>query len=238
MSVNANCICPDKVKTYRQQNGWSQELLAKASGLSLRTIQRIEKEGKGSAETQLALAATFNISPKQLFAVSSTLDANWNWRNIMQSAFALAIVLGAISFLFILAGEVNLFIDTATFVYLPLFMYAATVIAYGSNGLFSSILGLRYLFSTEISSTPSSKFLTVIIAQQIKFIYGGALIGVLIGCVAIHSSEQAIANHTIFHAAYAVNLLVLAYAAIVAEGLLRPLAAKLAASELMECVDL
>ena len=35
-------ISPEKIKHFRKENGWSQEVLAKASGLSLRTIQRIE----------------------------------------------------------------------------------------------------------------------------------------------------------------------------------------------------
>ncbi len=62
-------LSPERVKHFRKDNGWSQELLAKASGLSLRTIQRAEKDGNSSAETQLALAAAFNISPKELFPV-------------------------------------------------------------------------------------------------------------------------------------------------------------------------
>jgi transcriptional regulator with XRE-family HTH domain len=40
LSVN---LSPERVKYFRKDNGWSQELLAKASGLSLRTIQRAEK---------------------------------------------------------------------------------------------------------------------------------------------------------------------------------------------------
>ena len=46
----------------RARNGrlWSQEDLAEASGLGLRTIQRLEKEGRGSRETLKALAAAFD----------------------------------------------------------------------------------------------------------------------------------------------------------------------------------
>ena len=47
------------VKELRKKSGWSQEQLANASGLSLRTIQRVESESKASMETKVCLAATF-----------------------------------------------------------------------------------------------------------------------------------------------------------------------------------
>lgn len=223
---NLNVISADKVKAFRLDNGWSQELLAKASGLSLRTIQRLEKEGGGSAETQLALAATFNISPKELFVVSSTLDVNWKRKNIMQSAFAMSIVIGVIVMLITLAGgfDPNIYFDAASALFLLLFIYGATVIAFGAHGMTKSMLGLKYLFSNEIADTPASQYLGVILTKQIYFAYGGAFIAVLIGSIAIHSN---VSGTIIFHRSYAVNLLVVLYASILAEGILRPLAAKL-----------
>lgn len=217
-------LSPERVKHFRKDNGWSQELLAKASGLSLRTIQRAEKDGNSSAETQLSLAAAFNISPKELFPVSSTLDVNWKRKNIMQSFLALLVVTGAIAMLAILAGDISMFLDAASILFIVLFMYAATVIAFGSAGLIKSFKGLSYLFASEISPTPATEFLSVILKKQIYFIYGAALTGLLIGSIAIHTNvDEAI----VFHRAYAVNLVVLLYAAIIAEGILRPLSAKL-----------
>lgn len=46
---------------FRMLKGWTQEQLASASGLSKRTIQRVENESTASMETQKALAATFAI---------------------------------------------------------------------------------------------------------------------------------------------------------------------------------
>lgn len=40
---------------------WTQEQLASASGLSKRTIQRVESDASASLETQKALAATFSL---------------------------------------------------------------------------------------------------------------------------------------------------------------------------------
>jgi len=232
MATNSKTICVEKIKKLRQDNGWSQDLLAKASGLSLRTIQRVEKEGNASAETQLALAGTFNVSPQALFVISPTPDVNWKWRNIMQTAFGLSVIIGAIVMLIFLAGAIdtiNLYIDTASLLFLVLFMYGTTVIAFGSHGLIRSFTGLRYLFTNEIEATPASHYLARILNKQINFMYGGAFIALLIGSIAIHSN---ISEPLIFHRAYAVNIVVLFYAAIFAEGILRPLATKLEKAEL------
>ena len=41
----------DKIQNLRAIKCWSQEELASASGLSVRTIQRVEKNGTASLET-------------------------------------------------------------------------------------------------------------------------------------------------------------------------------------------
>ena len=227
MSNISTHLSPERIKYLRKENGWSQELLAKASGLSLRTIQRAEKDGNSSPETQLALAAAFDISPQELFPVSSTPDVTWKRKNIMQSFLALLVVAGAIVMLFLLGGELKLFLDWVSAVYLILMMYSGTVIAFGSHGLVKSIAGLSYLFANEISHSPATDFLAEIYHKQIQFIYGGALIGFLIGIIAIQGNYAHIDGEFTVNAAYAVCLLVLLYAAMIAEAILRPLATKL-----------
>src|SRR6201995_1484527 len=49
------------VQKLRLQRGWSQEQLAELSGLSVRTIQRIERGQPASVETLKALGAVFEI---------------------------------------------------------------------------------------------------------------------------------------------------------------------------------
>lgn len=51
----------DLIKNLRIKHGWSQDQLASISGLSLRTIQRIENEGTCSLESKKALAAAFEV---------------------------------------------------------------------------------------------------------------------------------------------------------------------------------
>jgi transcriptional regulator with XRE-family HTH domain len=49
------------VQKLRVQRGWSQEQLAELTGLSTRTIQRIERGQKASAESLKAIAAVFEV---------------------------------------------------------------------------------------------------------------------------------------------------------------------------------
>ena len=49
------------VRKLRIEKGWSQETLAEVSGLSVRTIQRIERGGNASLESLNALAAVLEV---------------------------------------------------------------------------------------------------------------------------------------------------------------------------------
>ena len=63
------------LKTLREARAWSQEHLASAAGLSLRTIQRIESEGRASSESVLALAAALDIPVSDIVEPPSPLNA-------------------------------------------------------------------------------------------------------------------------------------------------------------------
>jgi transcriptional regulator with XRE-family HTH domain len=51
----------DKLKKLREARGWSQEQLAAAAGISVRTVQRAERDGSASRETKLCLAAALDV---------------------------------------------------------------------------------------------------------------------------------------------------------------------------------
>lgn len=57
-----------KIKALRESRAWSQSQLADVSGVSLRTIQRIEKSGNASLESIKAICATFNIQLNEITA--------------------------------------------------------------------------------------------------------------------------------------------------------------------------
>lgn len=54
------------IKKLRLQKAWSQSDLAEFSGLSIRTVQRIEKGEKPSLESLKSLAAVFDIDIAEL----------------------------------------------------------------------------------------------------------------------------------------------------------------------------
>jgi transcriptional regulator with XRE-family HTH domain len=59
------------VRKLRTAKSWSQEELGEISGLSARTIQRIEVEGSGSLDSRRALASAFGLKPEDLLAAQS-----------------------------------------------------------------------------------------------------------------------------------------------------------------------
>lgn len=54
------------IQKLRLQRGWSQEQLAEVTGLSVRTVQRLERGQPGSLESMKALAAVFEIDLNRL----------------------------------------------------------------------------------------------------------------------------------------------------------------------------
>ena len=63
----------DLILRKRKDNAWSQEELALAAGLNLRTIQRIEKEATASLQSVKALASTFEMSIRDLELGETTM---------------------------------------------------------------------------------------------------------------------------------------------------------------------
>jgi transcriptional regulator with XRE-family HTH domain len=61
MRVNSSLVIE-----LRAKKAWSQEELSIASGLNLRTIQRVEKDASASLQTVKALASAFSIGIKEL----------------------------------------------------------------------------------------------------------------------------------------------------------------------------
>lgn len=57
-----------RLRELRSGRQWSQEQLAKLSGLNLRTIQRLESGAKISTESLRALAAVFEVPAESLLA--------------------------------------------------------------------------------------------------------------------------------------------------------------------------
>ncbi|MFZ2987652.1 helix-turn-helix domain-containing protein [Ideonella sp.] len=62
------------IQKMRLKRGWSQQHLAEASGLSARTIQRLEAGAVPSLETLKALAAVFDVDVQTLQSEDPTMN--------------------------------------------------------------------------------------------------------------------------------------------------------------------
>lgn len=78
------------VKSLRQQRGWSQQHLADACEVSLRTIQRAEKDGRVSPDTLQALCAVLEVTPKSLSQVPDLTAGQFEPANPLRQKLMLA----------------------------------------------------------------------------------------------------------------------------------------------------
>jgi transcriptional regulator with XRE-family HTH domain len=70
----------DVVLNVRRQKSWSQEELAIASGLNLRTIQRIESEASASLQSKKALASALDLDIHDLDYQETVMRPTWEYR--------------------------------------------------------------------------------------------------------------------------------------------------------------
>jgi DNA-binding XRE family transcriptional regulator len=67
----------EKVRELREARSWTQQHLAEAAELSLRTVQRLETAHSGSAETMLAIAGALGVEVGSLSAERE--GRGWLW---------------------------------------------------------------------------------------------------------------------------------------------------------------
>ena len=70
----------DLVLIARRQKSWSQEELAIASGLNLRTIQRIESEASASLQSKKALASALDLDIHDLDYQEIRMRQEWEYK--------------------------------------------------------------------------------------------------------------------------------------------------------------
>ena len=75
MNINRSLIL-----ALRKQRSWSQDELAVAAGLNLRTVQRIERSGVASLQSRKALAAAFDIEISELDSPEETMKTQYEYR--------------------------------------------------------------------------------------------------------------------------------------------------------------
>ncbi|MEC9261591.1 MAG: helix-turn-helix domain-containing protein [Pseudomonadota bacterium] len=88
-----------QIKALRQQHQWTQQQLAEMCGVSLRTIQRVEKEGNAATETVMSLSAVFEVPQQSLQVVPKADSSSWQSINIGKQTLSIlfALLVGIIT---------------------------------------------------------------------------------------------------------------------------------------------
>jgi transcriptional regulator with XRE-family HTH domain len=81
MKINAPLVV-----TLRNRRSWSQEELATAAGLNLRTIQRIESDGVASLQSRKALASAFDVEVTELDIQEEKLMRTFEYKILLFKA--------------------------------------------------------------------------------------------------------------------------------------------------------
>ncbi|NVJ08378.1 helix-turn-helix transcriptional regulator [Myxococcus sp. AM001] len=64
--IAVNAVIAENVRRHREQKSWSQETLAGAADISVRTVQRVEKGDGAGKEALLAIAGALEVSVDDL----------------------------------------------------------------------------------------------------------------------------------------------------------------------------
>ena len=75
MKINA-----ERVLEARKQKSWSQEELATAAGLNLRTVQRVETEASASLQSMKALASALDLDVHDLAFQEIKMRQEWEYK--------------------------------------------------------------------------------------------------------------------------------------------------------------
>ncbi|PKG55467.1 helix-turn-helix domain-containing protein [Shewanella sp. GutDb-MelDb] len=84
-------ISATTVKGLRLSRGWTQQHLADACDISLRTVQRVEKDGSASNDTLLGLCAVFEIKQKTLLVIPAPSHQQMQQVSLQTQTLTLAI---------------------------------------------------------------------------------------------------------------------------------------------------
>jgi len=224
-------LSTQKLKQLRKHKGWSQEVLAKSTGLSLRTIQRIETKGVASAESTLAISSAYEVTPLELFDEPVTVSAHWSKSGSSQVVLALLLFFLYAFGLFAMVANMTDYLDLPSLLFTVLFASFLMFLGHGLEGCKNAFLGLKYLFATEVVGGNAAKELASIYRAMTRALYAGATIMFLIGLVqiirllAVDNSPQMIQDllrHTI-----PVMILPYLYVVLLSESIFRPLYNKL-----------
>ena len=99
---------PNTIKALRLKFDWTQQQLADACDVSLRTIQRVEKEGAASKETTMSLCAVFEVRQGELIKLDDETPEQSTTHAVSKQN--LAAIVAASSFVSFALGMATVFV--------------------------------------------------------------------------------------------------------------------------------
>ena len=211
-------ISTEKLKQLRLNNGWSQEQLAEISGLGVRTIQRIEKEGKCSLESKMAIASAFQITPHELDQVN---DVTIGEGGINSSGIVgLVTTVTLIMLLLTLSAGLSNFIDLYSIVLVIGLPFGLSTSTSGFMVTLRVYQGLKW-FVFNPTREKDLQLLPSAFRKIIIYNYAAGLLGFMIGLISIFTYLSI--NDESFWKAIAISMLPIFWGAFFAEVIFRPL---------------
>lgn len=208
-----------KIKFLRTNNGWSQEQLAEITGLGLRTIQRIEKEGNCSLESKLALSSAFSTSPNELHdekEQSISLKKGINWDGMI----GLSISFGLIFAMFFVTGTPKYYLDHWSILLVILLPLGLSCVSSGVKNALTVYKNISWLFVIPQKIKPLPKLIPCI-RRIIFYSYVSGVLGAILSLIAIFSNITP--EESSFWPAMAIALISPLHAILFSELILRPL---------------
>lgn len=89
-------LASSEIKSMRLDKGWTQKDLAELCDISVRTIQRVEKDGIASLETTLALASVFEVDKSTFLETEPSTLGGFSIPRKLLPMFALTLTVGFI----------------------------------------------------------------------------------------------------------------------------------------------
>lgn len=213
-----------KVKELRKHHGWSQERLAEISGLSERTISRVEQGESASMETRLALANAFNITPAELCEAQQILVGQGGINSSGIAGLSLGAVLMVLQFY--LPGVP--FFDGISLLLTLGLAVAMAAVSMGAKKAFTTIALVRWVIVLPKAQSTLQQHLPNL-KQLIFYCYSAGAVSSLVGVIAVLMAPANMNVSWPYPPASETNmglgiaLLTLLYAAMLAELVLRPL---------------
>lgn len=214
-------ISPDKLRALRTERGWSQDQLATSCGVSLRTIQRIEKDGKCSADTHNALSSALDVTPNTLLPIVETKQTTTK-TPIHDGYLGLSIACLVLISLLVLGNSPLSFFDPFALVATLSLTFALTVMSSGLHATLDVCRATKQLIKPQATIENPYPFIGIIQ----RLIIHGYSAAVVITFVRLNTqlipSEIPLSLHIWLNLALPIT-----YSVIINEVIWRPLKAKL-----------